>query len=139
MPIAITPLHPHIGAEVSGIDVSQPLANTALDELWAAIDRHCVVVLHNQSITDAQLKGFAGRFGPLEIGRGALQPGRRRLDIPEIGDISNLDVDNNIRARDDRRAVVPALAVWTLARRQRTVTRWANGTRKNRARARRPG
>jgi alpha-ketoglutarate-dependent 2,4-dichlorophenoxyacetate dioxygenase len=103
MAITVTPLHPHIGAEVSGIDVSRPLANTALDDLWAAIDRHCVIVLHNQSISDAQLKGFAGRFGPLEIGRGALQPGRRRLDIPEIGDISNLDVDNNIRARDDRR------------------------------------
>ena len=103
MSITIKPLHPHIGAEVSGIDVAQPLANTALDELWAAIDQHCVVVLHNQSITDAQLKAFAGRFGPLEIGRAALQPGKRRLDIPEIGDISNLDVDNNIRARDDRR------------------------------------
>ena len=103
MSITIKPLHPHIGAEVSGIDVAQPLANTALDELWAAIDQHCVVVLHNQSITDAQLKNFAGRFGPLEIGRAALQPGKRRLDIPEIGDISNLDVDNNIRARDDRR------------------------------------
>src|SRR5580693_4642041 len=103
MAITVTPLHPHIGAEVSGIDVAAPLANTALDELWAAIDQHCVIVLHNQSITDAQLKQFAGRFGPLEIGRGALQGGKRRLDIPEIGDISNLDVDSNIRARDDRR------------------------------------
>jgi len=103
MTITVNPLQPHIGAEVSGIDVSRPLANTALDELWEAIDKHCVVVLHNQAISDAQLKAFAGRFGPLEIGRGALQPGKRRLDIPEIGDISNLDVDNNIRARDDRR------------------------------------
>jgi alpha-ketoglutarate-dependent 2,4-dichlorophenoxyacetate dioxygenase len=103
MTISVRPLHLHIGAEVSGLDVAAPLANTALDELWQAIDKHCVVVLHNQSITDAQLKAFAHRFGPLEIGRGALQPGKRRLDIPEIGDISNLDVDNNIRARDDRR------------------------------------
>src|SRR6202044_595163 len=62
-----------------------------------------VLVLKHQSISDAQLKAFADRFGPLEIGRGALQGGRRRLDIPEIGDISNLDTDSNIRARDDRR------------------------------------
>jgi alpha-ketoglutarate-dependent 2,4-dichlorophenoxyacetate dioxygenase len=62
-----------------------------------------VLVLHHQQVTDAQLKTFAARFGDLEIGRAALRPGRRRLDIPEIGDISNLDEDNRIRARDDRR------------------------------------
>src|SRR5580704_15412992 len=103
MTITVTPLHPHIGAEVSGLDVAAPLGNSTLDTLWEAIDRHCVLVLKNQSISDAQLKDFAGRFGALEIGRGALQPGKRRLGIPEIGDISNLDVDNNVRARDDRR------------------------------------
>jgi alpha-ketoglutarate-dependent 2,4-dichlorophenoxyacetate dioxygenase len=62
-----------------------------------------VLVLRNQRVSDAQLKRFAGEFGPLEIGRGALQGGRRRLAIPEIGDISNLDTDGAIRARDDRR------------------------------------
>ncbi|HWB51350.1 MAG TPA: TauD/TfdA family dioxygenase [Stellaceae bacterium] len=103
MTISVTPLHPHIGAEVSGIDVARPLDDASLAALWQAIDRFSVVVMHGQSITDAQLKAFAGRFGPLEIGRAALQPGKRRLDIPEIGDISNLDVENRIRARDDRR------------------------------------
>jgi alpha-ketoglutarate-dependent 2,4-dichlorophenoxyacetate dioxygenase len=49
------------------------------------------------------LHDFAARFGPLEIGRGALQPGRRRLAIPQIGDISNLDVDNRVRDLHDRR------------------------------------
>jgi len=103
MPISVKPLHPYIGAEISGLDAAAPLDGATLGELWRAIDEHCVLVLHDQSISDAQLKTFAARFGPLEIGRGALQPGKRRLDIPEIGDISNLDVDNNIRARDDRR------------------------------------
>ena len=32
-----------------------------------------------------------------------LQPGRRRLSIPQIGDISNLDVDNQVRDLHDRR------------------------------------
>ena len=40
---------------------------------------------------------------PLEIGRSAARPGRRRLAIPQIGDISNLDEDNKVRALDDRR------------------------------------
>jgi alpha-ketoglutarate-dependent 2,4-dichlorophenoxyacetate dioxygenase len=103
MSLTVTPLHPHIGAEVAGVDAAARLDDETLAELWQAIDRYCVAVLRHQSISDAQLMEFAGRFGPLEIGRGALQPGKRRLDIPEIGDISNLDVDNNIRARDDRR------------------------------------
>jgi alpha-ketoglutarate-dependent 2,4-dichlorophenoxyacetate dioxygenase len=103
MTLTVTALHPHIGAEVCGVDVAAPLDDAALAGLWCAIDRYSVLVLKNQSITDAQLKAFAARFGDLEIGRAALQGGRRRLDIPEIGDISNLDLDSNIRARDDRR------------------------------------
>jgi alpha-ketoglutarate-dependent 2,4-dichlorophenoxyacetate dioxygenase len=103
MTITVNPLHPHIGAEVSGVDTARPLDDATISELWKAIDTHSVLVLKNQSITDAQLKAFAAPFGPLEIGRAALQGGKRRLDIPEIGDISNLDIDNNIRTRDDRR------------------------------------
>jgi alpha-ketoglutarate-dependent 2,4-dichlorophenoxyacetate dioxygenase len=103
MTITIKPLHPHIGAEVSGVDIAAPLVAAALAALWQAIDTHCVLVLRDQQVSDAQLKEFAHRFGPLEIGRGALQGGRRRLSIPEIGDISNLDIDGDIRARDDRR------------------------------------
>ncbi|HVH78767.1 MAG TPA: TauD/TfdA family dioxygenase [Stellaceae bacterium] len=103
MIVQVTPLHLHIGAEVSGVDASQPPDDETLAALWRAIDAHSVVVLRNQSVTDAQLKEFADRFGPLEIGRAALQPGKRRLAIPEIGDISNLDIENNVRAKDDRR------------------------------------
>jgi hypothetical protein len=58
-------------------------------------------VFHDQRLSDTQLRDFAHEFGPLEIGRGALQGGRRRLALPQIGDISNLDEDNRIRARDD--------------------------------------
>jgi alpha-ketoglutarate-dependent 2,4-dichlorophenoxyacetate dioxygenase len=103
MTIAVNPLHPHIGAEVSGIDAAAPLDHETLAELWRAIDRYSVLVLKRQSITDAQLKAFAVRFGELEVPRSALQGGRRRLDIQEIGDISNLDEDSNVRAREDRR------------------------------------
>ena len=103
MTIQVTPLHPHIGAEVSGLDAAAPLDQETVAALWRAIDRHSVLVLKHQSISDAQLKEFAAPFGALEIGRAALQGGKRRLGIPEIGDISNLDIDYNVRARDDRR------------------------------------
>ena len=103
MALAITPLHPHIGAMVGGPDVSGPIDNATVDALWRAIDRHAVLVFRDQQITDEQLRSFAARFGELEIGRSAARGGRRRLQFPEIGDISNLDEDNRLRARDDRR------------------------------------
>ena len=103
MALAITPLHPHIGAEIGGLDLSRPIDSDTVAELWRAIDHHAVLAFHNQQISDRQLHDFAARFGELEIGRGALQGGRRRLSIPQIGDISNLDEDNNVRRLDDRR------------------------------------
>ena len=71
-------------------------------QIWDAINRYAVVVFSNQHLTDAPLHDFAAQFGDLEIGRSALRPGYRRLAIPQIGDISNLDEDNNVRALDDR-------------------------------------
>ncbi len=103
MAIAIKPVHPHLGATVGGVDAGRPLDDTMLDELWQAIDQYAVLVFHDQQITDAQLRSFAARFGELEIGRSAARGGRRRLRFPEIGDISNLDEDSRIRARDDKR------------------------------------
>jgi alpha-ketoglutarate-dependent 2,4-dichlorophenoxyacetate dioxygenase len=103
MNIETRPLHPHIAAEVAGIDLAQPLDADTVDAIWIAIDRHAVLVFRNQRLTDAQLRDFAALFGPLEIGRAAARPGKRRLAIPQIGDISNLDVDGQVRRLDDRR------------------------------------
>src|SRR5579884_3162254 len=103
MPIEIRPLHPFIGAEVAGVDAARLPDRDTLAALWQAIDRHCVLVLRDQDISDEQLRDFAACFGPLEIGRSAARGGKRRLKFPEIGDISNLDTEGNIRSRDDRR------------------------------------
>jgi alpha-ketoglutarate-dependent 2,4-dichlorophenoxyacetate dioxygenase len=96
-------LHPGFAAEADFRDLSVPLDDAAVAEVQAAIDAYPVLVFRDQRLTDGQLRDFAARFGPLEIGRAAARPGRRRLAIPQIGDISNLDIDNNVRARDDRR------------------------------------
>jgi alpha-ketoglutarate-dependent 2,4-dichlorophenoxyacetate dioxygenase len=103
MALAITPLRPHVGAEIGGLDIGRPMEEAEVAALWQAIDRHAVLVFRDQQITDAQLRAFAARFGELEIGRAAARGGRRRLQFPEIGDISNLDEDNQIRARDDQK------------------------------------
>lgn len=103
MQLQTTSLHNLFAAELSGIRIDAALDDDVIGALRQAIDRYAVVVLRDQCLTDAQLRDFAARFGPLEIGRSAARPGRRRLAIPQIGDISNLDEDGRVRALDDRR------------------------------------
>src|SRR6516165_7759859 len=96
----IQPLSPSFAAEVARLDLAQPIDAASVDAIWSAIDRYAVVIFRDQRLTDAELRDFAARFGPLEIGRAAARPGRRRLAIPQIGDISNLDEDNRVRRLD---------------------------------------
>ena len=43
MALAIMPLHPHIGAEVGGLDLSRPIDDEIVAELWRAIDRYAEI------------------------------------------------------------------------------------------------
>jgi alpha-ketoglutarate-dependent 2,4-dichlorophenoxyacetate dioxygenase len=103
MPIWTHELHPGFAAEASFLDLSRPVDAEAIAGIQLVLDAYPVLVFRDQRLTDAQLRDFAARFGPLEIGRSAARPGRRRLAIPQIGDISNLDEDNNVRALTDRK------------------------------------
>ena len=96
-------IHPLFVGEVTGIDLAKPISSGTVQDLWEAIDRFAVLVFHDQRLSDEQLRDFAGKFGRLEIGRSAAEGGRRRLSLPEIGDISNLDEEGRLRARNDRR------------------------------------
>jgi alpha-ketoglutarate-dependent 2,4-dichlorophenoxyacetate dioxygenase len=103
MTLKLRPVRPDFVAEVDGVDLSRPIDNQTKSAIWDAIDRYSVLVFHDQRLTDAQLRDFAAGFGPLEIGRSAARPGRRRLEIPQIGDISNLNEDHQVRDLHDRR------------------------------------
>ncbi len=99
----VHPIQPSFAAEVSGIDLARPTNADVVAEIWRAIDQFSVLVFHDQNLTDQQLKDFSAQFGPLEIGRSAARGGKRRLALPEIGDISNLDTEGHVRELDDRR------------------------------------
>jgi alpha-ketoglutarate-dependent 2,4-dichlorophenoxyacetate dioxygenase len=103
MSLELRPIGPEFAAEAGGIDLGRPVDDAAVAAIGRAIDRYAVLVFRDQKLTDAELRDFAARFGPLEIGRAAARPGRRRLAIPQIGDISNLDEEHRVRALDDRR------------------------------------
>jgi len=96
----VEPLHPRFGARVLGLDLSQPLSDTAHTELLAAFDDHSVLLFPSQSLDSAAQVQFSQTFGPLER---AIT--RASTDGPgvHIANLSNVDEDGNLVAPDDRK------------------------------------
>lgn len=104
MTVTFQNLHPHIGAEVSAIDLRQVHDRATLDALVGGMDEHGVLVFRDQPFTDAEQLAFAERFGgPLHTKPGVATLGKNRFDNDAIADISNVDAAGRIRAADDRR------------------------------------
>ena len=62
--VRITPLHPSLGAEVEGIDLSAPIDEPTRHALTRALADHLALVFHDQSLTPAQYLAAASVFGP---------------------------------------------------------------------------
>jgi alpha-ketoglutarate-dependent sulfate ester dioxygenase len=63
--LAIRPLQPTIGAEISGVDLSRPLSAQQRDQIKAAILQYKVVFFRDQQLDQDQHAAFARQFGPL--------------------------------------------------------------------------
>lgn len=100
----VKPLHPVFVGEVSDVDLTQTLSDATIAGLEAAIAQYGVLVFRDQRITDDQQLDFSRRFGALEEtrGTGISKPGEQRLH-PAFADVSNLDTNNAVLARDNRR------------------------------------
>jgi len=66
MTISIESLDAALGAEISDIDLSEPIAQTDVDAIEDAWRTRLVVVFHGQSLSDPQLLAFSRRFGDLD-------------------------------------------------------------------------
>jgi alpha-ketoglutarate-dependent 2,4-dichlorophenoxyacetate dioxygenase len=103
MAIRVTPLHPHLGAEVTGTDLANPLAAEEFAEIERAFHRHAVLVFPGQPLTDDQQIAFSRLFGPLETSPEYAGSKKSRLGRPEIADISNLDPEGRVMTAADQR------------------------------------
>lgn len=65
--LTIEPLAPAIGAEISNIDLREPLDDAQYSELRAALLKHKLIVFRDQDISAAQQVALARRFGELEL------------------------------------------------------------------------
>ncbi|MEE2776653.1 MAG: TauD/TfdA family dioxygenase [Acidobacteriota bacterium] len=68
------PLSPVIGAEIEGVDMSEPLDESTFTAIHAALLRHQVIFFRNQSVTLDQHKAFGKCFGELHVHPAAPSP-----------------------------------------------------------------
>ena len=105
MSITVKPVTPDFVAEISGLDLAQPLAPADRDAIEAAINRYAIVVFHDQKLTDEQQIDFARCFGPLAApAQKARHTGiKHRIAGNDIADISNLDGDGKVLEANSKR------------------------------------
>jgi len=101
------PIRNEFAAVVEGIDLCAPLNSAQVATIHAGMDRHAVLVFHEQPLTDDQQIAFTRSLGKIELNtaNNITRLDQRRLSV-EMSDISNLDQHSNILARDDRRRVI---------------------------------
>jgi taurine dioxygenase len=62
--LKITPLHPSLGAEIGGVDLSQPIEPATRQAVAQALADHLALVFRDQTLTPAQYLAAASVFGP---------------------------------------------------------------------------
>jgi taurine dioxygenase len=87
--IEVNPLAGALGAEVSGIDLGQPLREAVLDEIHQAFLDHSVIVFRDQNLTPKDQVELARRFG-----KPAIYPFFKGLDeAPEVHELLKTETD----------------------------------------------
>lgn len=76
----ITRVGVSLGAEIEGVDLTQPLADEAFHAVEAALVEHELIVFRDQNISSADLIAFGRRFGELTVHPFAPAEG----DTPEL-------------------------------------------------------
>jgi alpha-ketoglutarate-dependent 2,4-dichlorophenoxyacetate dioxygenase len=109
MDLAVTPLHPLFVANITGVDLSEPIDETTQRAIERAMDEYAVCVMPGQHLKDEHQIAFSRFYGPLEVSpgigrKGAEAPADARIRHREIFDISNLDQGGGILGENDPRA-----------------------------------
>ncbi len=88
----ITKLSPHVGAEVTGIDLRQPVDEATRRRLYDALVEHIALVIRDQDFTPADFLAAAKLFGvpELETKQKQVSP-----DAPGVFQLSSRDLDKN--------------------------------------------
>ena len=101
---AIDPVsRPFFAGVVSGVDIARPLTAVEAQQIEKGMDAFGVLVFHDQALTDETQMAFSRNFGELELATNNLRTGSEQRLGAHIADISNLDAQNNVLGRENRR------------------------------------
>ncbi len=93
----VAPLSSTLGARIDGIDLSRPLTDEEIAAIRRALLRYEVLFFDDQTVTPAELRDFAARFGELHV-----HPIRPHIaDVPEVALLQDqwaIDDSGNWRA-----------------------------------------
>ena len=95
--VTVVKLHPHIGAEIRGVDLSQPLDADTVRQIKDAWHAHTVLLFRDQKLSEDDQRRFASHFGPVAK-RVPPKPGAKGVDTsPEWDDMMTISdaVDAN--------------------------------------------
>jgi taurine dioxygenase len=87
--IQVEKLTPHAGAEIRGVDLSQPLDERTFKEIHAALIDNGVIFFRDQHLTPVQQKAFGRLFGELHLHPAAPK------EVPEHPEILVIHADEN--------------------------------------------
>ena len=122
-PFSVRPLHEYFAAEITGLDLLQPLDEQTFQAVLSAFDEHSVLVFPGQTLSNEAHVAFSERFGPLEtMLKGSAVKG------PNFAAISNVDPDTDqIFAPDDHRMVRSySNELWHTDSSFKAVSAWAS-------------
>jgi alpha-ketoglutarate-dependent 2,4-dichlorophenoxyacetate dioxygenase len=88
---------------VEGLDLRKPLTPEEVAAVHDGMDRYAVLVFHGQRITDEEQLAYTRSLGDIEHSIGtSLRPLTDARLPTTFADVSNLDKDHKVFARDDR-------------------------------------
>ena len=64
---SVTPLSPHVGAEIGGVDLTKPLSPAQVKDIADALAKHGVIFFREQPIDLEMHRRFAMHFGELHV------------------------------------------------------------------------
>ncbi|RYE81111.1 MAG: TauD/TfdA family dioxygenase [Oxalobacteraceae bacterium] len=109
MNLRIEPLHPLIGARITGVDLREPLSPATYEQIEDALAVHSVLGFTHQPLDDDQQVRFSSGFGQLH--QASRDPSQRRIKDPNFQDVSNLNLEGAI-ARNGERGYSDANLLW---------------------------
>ena len=89
----ITKLSPHVGAEVTGIDLRQPIDEATRQRLYGALVEHIALVIRDQDFAPADFLAAAKLFGVPELATRQKQVAPE--EAPGVFQLSSRDLDKN--------------------------------------------